>query len=482
MSISFDQVPTTNRVPGAYAEIDGSRALSQQPNELHRTLIIGLKLADGSAVADKVVDVQGELGGDSLFGTASQLAAMTRAFRRVNRTSRLYALPILEAGGGTAASGSITLAGTSTAAGSLTVRVGDTRVTVAVPVGTTAADAAALVGAALSAEPRIPATAEVEGAALTLTGLHKGESGNGLTLEAELLPAGLTATLVQPTGGATNPSIAAGLAAVDESRYDTIVCGFSDAANLALLETELARRWGPLVKLPGHGFAAVRGTLGAEVALGDARNSQYVTVMGAGLSPTPPWIWAAQTAGRDAEQTDILPNRPRTGLTLPDCEAPKPGDRLDLSERNQLLYDGISTYRVDPANKVLIERLITTYQQTASGTADATYLSIETVRTLARFYRKVLELGARHERDLIGPDGTAVSPGVPLVTPLMMRGELGALYRQLERDGLVKDTEGFLRELVVELPASDVNRMNVHAAPRIVNGLVTLAIKLSFQL
>lgn len=482
MAVTYDQIPTANRVPGAYVEIDGSRALSQQPGALHRTLLIGTKLAAGSAPADAPVLVEGELGGDPLFGVSSMLSDMARAFRRVNATSRLYALPILEAAGGTAATSTLTLAGTSTEQGSLTVRVGDVRVTAAIPVGTTAAAAAGLVNTALGAEPRIAATAAVAGAVVTFTARYKGEAGNAITVEAERLPAGLTATAVQPVNGATNPSIATALAALDESQYDTIVLGYTDSANLALLETELARRWGPLVKMPGHGFAAVRGTLGALSSFGAARNNRYVTVMGAGLSPTPPWVWAAQVAGRDAEQADLQPNRPRNGLSLPDCEAPKPADRLDTSERNSLLYSGVSTFKITPDSKVLIERLITTYRVNASGTADATYLAVETMRNLAFFYRKVLDIGARHERDLLGPDGTVVSPGVPMTTPKTMRGEMGALYRELERDGLVKDTEGFLRELVIEIPSNDVERLNIHCAPRLVNGLVTEAFKVSFRL
>ncbi len=482
MTIAYDLIPTTNRVPGTYVEVDGSRALSQQPGELHRTLLVGGKLAAGTAAAALPVLVEGEVAADTLFGAASMLSEMVRAFRRANNTSRLYALPVLDDAGGIAATSTLTLSGTATAEGTLTARVADQRVSVAVPVGTTADAAAALLGAALAASPRLAATAAVAAAVVTFTAQHKGEAGNGVTVEAEKLPDGLTATAAQPVNGATNPSIDAALAALDESRYDTVVCGYADATNLAALEEELGRRWGPLVKLPGHGFAAVRGTLGAMVAAGSARNSRYLTLVGAGLSPTPPWIWAAQAAARDAAQTDLLPNRPRNGLSLPDCEAPKPEGMLDLSERNALLYDGVSTYKVTPDSKVLLERLITTYQTTASGTADATYLAIETVRNLAFFYRKVLELGAAHERDLLAPDGTAVSPGVPVTTPKMLRGELGALYRQLERDGLVKDTEGFLRELVIEIPASDVERLNVHCAPRLVNGLVTLATKVSFRL
>lgn len=482
MSIAFDLITKTNRVPGAYAEVDASRALSAQPGELHKVLIIAPMLTGGSAVADTIVEVPGMLGGDPLFGAASIASGMVRFFKRINPNARVFVLPVADAAGGVAATSTLTLAGTSTAAGSLTVRIGDQRVSVAIPLGTTAAAAAALVNTALGNEPRLRVTSAVAGAVLTFTARHKGTFGNYVTIEGEVLPPGITATAAQPANGATNASIATALANVDDTRYDTIVSAFDDAANITLLNAELARRWTPVVKLPAHAFVGIRGTHGAMIALGNAQNSEHLTYVGAGLSPTPPWVWAAQAAARDAQQVDALPNRPRNGLSLDDCEAPKPADRLDQAERNALLYDGVSTFKVDPAGKVLIERLITTYQVTANGTADATYLAVETVRNLADYYLSVLALGARHERDLIAPDGTVVDPGVPVVTPKMMRGELISHYRQRVRNGLSKDEDGFARDLVVELPADDVERMNAHVMPRFINGLVTLAFKISFQL
>lgn len=481
MSIAFDQIPKTNRVPGTYVEPDASRALSAQPGELHKVLIIAPMLV-GTAAPDTIVEVPGMFGGDPLFGASSIASQMVRFFKRINPNARVFVLPVADAVGGVAATSTLTLAGTSTAEGTLTVRSGDQRVSVNIPVNTTAAAAAALLNTALGNEPRLNAGAAVAGAVVTFTARHKGVFGNYVTIEAESLPTGITATAAQPANGATNPSIVNALANVDDARYDTIVSAFDDAANITQLKIETARRWTPVVKLPCHAFVGIRGTHGAMVAAGNAQNDQHLTYFPAGLSPTPPWIFAAQAAARDAAQVDALPNRPRNGLSLDDCEAPKPADRLDQAERNALLYDGVSTYKVAPDGKVLIERLITTYQVTANGTADATYLAIETVRNLADYYLSLLGLGARHERDLIAPDGTVVDPGVPVTTPKMMRGEVIAHYRARVRAGLSKDEDGFARDLVVELPANDVERMNVHAAPRFINGLVTLAFKVSFQL
>lgn len=482
MAISFNQVPTANRVPGTYVEIDGSRALSVQPGEPHRALLIGFRLAAGSAPADAIVEVSGAGQADGLFGAGSQLAAMVKSFAKVGTRARLYALPVDENGAGTAAAGTIALDGTATSAGTLTARVGDQRVSIAVSAGMTAADAATALTAALTAAADLSVTAAAAAGTVTVTARQRGTHGNDVALGIDVAPAGLTPTVTQPTGGATNPSLATAIAAIDDSRYDSIVSGISDAANVALLETEAARRWQPDVKLPTHVFVAVRGTLSAMTTFGAARNSQHLTIVGAGLSPTPPWIVVAQVAARDAQATDAQPNRPRNGLVLPDVEAPTLGERLDQGERNALLYDGVSTLRVAHDGRVLIERLITAYQVTPGGTADATYLSLETMRNLASTLLELLAVGARHERDLVAPDGTNVGPGVPVVTPATLRGELVAAYRSRERRGLVKDAAGFAESLVVELSETDVERLDVLAHPRLVNGLVTLAMRIAFQL
>jgi phage tail sheath gpL-like len=407
---------------------------------------------------------------------------MARMFKRVDGMSRLFVMGVLENAAGTAATGTAVYTGTASKDGTLTTRIGDKRVSTFIPKDTTAAAAAALHNATVNATLRVPMTSGVSTNTQTFTARAKGTSGNDLTIETTSLPAGITVVDTQPSGGATNPSLAAAIAAWDEQKYDTVITGIADAANMLLLEAEMERRLGGTVKLQGQLFAGVRGTHSAMVTYGDARNARVSTVIGSHLSPTPPWVWAAQAAARDTVQAAALPNRPRNGLTLPDCEAPKVEDQLTWAERNALLYDGISTFKVDPSGRVLIESLITTYQVTASNTADATYLSIGTMRNLYQFLADLYALGAQHERDLLAPDGTNVGPGVPITMPKTFRGEVVALYRSLERGGRMRDTEGFAREFFAEVAEDNPERLNVHVTPKLVNGLAVIAFKVSFQL
>jgi phage tail sheath gpL-like len=482
MTIAFNLIPTANRVPGPMAEVDGSKALSVPSAEPHRVLIIAKRLITGTAPVHSINPINGELDGDLLFDSKSELAAMTRAFKRVNTTAKLYAAPVDENAGGVAATGTFPLTGTSTAEGSLRVRIGDQRVSVNVPSGTAAAAAATLLSAQINLTERMPIIGSVATATVTTTHRTKGPSGNDITIEVEAIPAGLACTPVQPANGATEPSLATLIGLLDETRYDTIITGVSDAANMLLLENEMTRRWGPTVKKYGVVIAARRGSHATLTSYGGARNSNVSSVMACGLAPTPPWVWAAQVGARDAEQTDLMPNRPRNGLVLPDCEGPKTADLFDGQENNLLLYAGMSTFKTDQSGRVMIERLVTTYQKNIANMADSTYLAIETVRNLAGYLVEVLGIGAKYGRHVIGTDADNFSDGVPVATAGGLKGEFVAHYETMILRGRMKDLAGFRKDLRVEPSATDVERFDVLLPPRFMNGLVTLAMKVAFQL
>jgi phage tail sheath gpL-like len=485
MAVTFNQISTTNRVPGPQVEVDGSRANASRVAEPHRALIIGIRLSTGTATEGQIKDIRGALDGDAFFGSKSQLAAMTRAYKRVNRKARVQAMALDEDSGGTAAVGTLPITGTATESKTAVLRIGDQRISIAVTSGDSATVFATALDVAINALERLMFTSTRSTASLAITCRHKGLIGNSVTMEFEYLPAGLACTVAQigaTTPGAGDPDLADAIAALADERYDTIVVGLVADANMDLIETAMSNMWGPTAKKPGMIIAGTNGSFGTLSTYGSARNSQYSCVMGSGLSPTPPWIWASQTAARDAQRCDTQPNRPRNGMTLPDCEAPKVTDRFDHDDRNLLLFDGISTFKVSAAGDVMIERLITTYQTNANSLADATYLSMETQRNLADLYLRQLALAGKYADYMLAPDGTEVDPGVPVLTPAGWRGELIAWYDQMVRAGRVKDAAGFAEDLVVEINADDTERLDTESAPRLIGGLVTMAHKIAFQL
>lgn len=484
MSYGFNEVPNSNLEPAVFYEQDGSKALNAQPPDVHHVLVIGIRQSTGSVAAGVVTPIVGEQDGDVFFGSKSQLANALYAFKRLNRNARVSALALDEASGGTAATCTFPFTGPTTADGELRVRIGDQRVSVNLASGTSATDVGVALDAAINAVDRLMWTASNSTGTVTLTHVHKGESGNGFTIEVEKMPAGLACTPTQPTNGATNPTMSTAISAFDDERYDTIVTCLTDDTSMDALEAEMARRWEADVKLPGLVIAAVRGSHGTLTSYGNARNSRVSCVMGSGLSPTPPWIWAAQVAARHAQRCDTQPNQPRVGMTLPHCEAPKKSDRFIHSERNLLLQDGISTFRVDQAGNVSISRMITTYQTNTAGLADATYRSVEDLANLAGIYVELLQLGARYEGSIIMDDDSArdVNPGIKVISPKAFKGALIAWYDTLIKRGRARDAAGFAENLYSQINQLDTERMDALMSTRLARGLVTLAMKNDFLL
>lgn len=79
-------------------------------------------------------------------------------------------------------------------------------------------------------------------------------------------------------------------------------------------------------------------------------------------------------------------------------------------------------------------------------------------------------------------DRTRFGPGQAIVTPAVIKGELLATYRQLERAGIVENYELFKQYLVVERDASDPNRLNTLFPPDYVNQLRVFAVVNQFRL
>ena len=104
-------------------------------------------------------------------------------------------------------------------------------------------------------------------------------------------------------------------------------------------------RWSWSSQLYGHAFAAHRGTLGAPTTFGNGRNDEHVSVMGFNDSPSPSYM-----GGRPGRNCCGI-SACRSRATTPDTGsstvlAPPLHSRFDLSDRNTLLWDGVSTFTV----------------------------------------------------------------------------------------------------------------------------------------
>jgi phage tail sheath gpL-like len=486
MPISFNIIPANLRTPGQFIEFDNTRAVQGVADLPKKLLIIAQRLAAGTVLAGIATRV---LNGDqagSFFGRGSYAHAMAAAAKAANKYSEIYVCALDDVGGGTLATATLTVTGPATANGTLYLYIGGRRIQVSILSGDIANSIATKINTAIAAFDDLPCTSGVATNVVTLTARHKGTVAHGIDVrfnyqQGEVNPAGVSVAIVAFAGGTTDPDVQAALTAIGATHYTTIASGLADSTNLGKLETELLNRWGPDDQNEGHCFAAVPGTVAGMQALGNARNSPFSTLFGGGKSPTPPWVIAAVVAAVDDAESD--PARPRQNLVLPGVLPPAEADRPIRSERNTLLQDGVSTFRVDAGGSMLIDRLITTYQTNAFAVPDTSYLDVTTMRTLATLRLQVrARIAQRFPRHKLANDGTNFDPGQAIVTPSVIKSELLTLFRQWEGAGLVENFEQYLEDLIVERDANDPNRVNARMSPDLMNSFIVFAGQIQFLL
>lgn len=490
--ISFNTIPANVRVPLFYAEVDNSQAGYFTQNQ--RTLLIGQKLAAGDAVANTPILVSRSDEAKSRFGIGSMLARMHEIYRANDLTGEIWCLPLDDNGAGAAATGTLTVTGPATAAGTLNLYVGAQRVQVAVASGDAQNSIAAAINTAINADTTLPVTSTVLANVVTVAARHKGTLGNAIKLQlnyrgyagGESTPAGVAVAIVAMASGTTDPSLTTALAALGDDEYDFIIMPYTDSTSLDALKTlmnDSTGRWAYNRQIFGHVYAAKADTFANLVTLGTARNDQHVTIAGYETGvPNTPWDYAAAYGARNAVYIAADPARPTQTGELIGILPAAAGGRFIQTERQTLLNSHIATSYLG-GGAVRIERAITTYGVNAWGQTDPSYLDSETLHTLAYVLRRLrYNVTQKYPRHKLADDGTRFGAGQAIVTPSVVRGEILSEYAALEEMGIVENAKEFAKHLIVERDANNPNRLNVLYPPDLVNQLRVFAVLAQFRL
>jgi len=488
MAIQFNTIPIDLRSSGQYVEYNNSRAGQRLAGIPSRILLIGQKIAAGTVApltptrfvtADDVA---------ALAGLGSQLWAMADCLRAVNKWTEAWLIALPDDAAAQAASGSLTFTAAAGASGTLTLRIDGTRVRVGIGAGDTVGAMATALAAAINAERSLPVTATAGAGSVTWGARWKGESGNAIDArvgyyDEEAPPPGLSFTLAAMSGGSANPDVGDALATVAGTWFTDIVCPYTDTANLVQLEEDGARRWGGMVMTDAHYYVGRHGTYGALATFGNGRNSPNLTYVGGHNSPSSPWRWAAALAGICAYESKQDPARPYQTLALPRSRIlpPPMADRFDLTVRELLLRDGISTWWVDDDGTVRLDNIITSYQRNGAGYEDSSYRQLETVKTLSFLrYSMRARIAQRFPRHKAAGDSYVKRPGQFVARPQDIRDELIALAYDWQDAGLVEGIDQFKAELAVERDDNDPNRFNAIIPPDLVNQFRVFAARIDF--
>ena len=489
--ISFNQIPVNLLTPGQYVEFDNSKAVGGLVNMPQRILLIVAMLAAGTAVANVPFQLANRDAGIAALGRGSIGAAMVSALFAVTDTIETWVLPVADNGAGVAATGTIVVTGAPTAAGTANLYVSGQLVQVAVALTDTPATIATALAAAINANPDLPATATAAAGTVTVTARHKGTLSNDIDLRfnyypmSQSTPAGVAFAVTPMANGAGDPSVATALAAIGATQYNTVIMAFNDAPNIALVETEMNTRWGPLYQNDGHCHIGMRGTVGSLNTALSARNNPHITSWTCenGGEPGPVWEKAALGGALAAYYLAIDPARPLQTLVMPGRLPASAEKRFIRSERNNILSYGGATTVVDAGGNVVIERAVTNYKTNAGGTVDPSYRDVETMYTLSLLrYQVRARIAQKFPRYKLASDGTVFPPGQAIVTPKIIRAELIGLALDWVDAGLIEGIDQFKSDLLVGRNANDVNRVDVLLPPNLVNQFRVFAAQIQFRL
>jgi phage tail sheath gpL-like len=488
MAISFNEISVNIRTPGQYVEFDNSIALTGLQDINERMLILGQRLATGEVAANKLVMITSADDAAAKFGRGSQIHRMCAAAKGANAYTEMWAVASDDDEAAVAATGTITLGGSPTASGTLYLYIGGERTKLLVEAESELSDIAAALVTAVNADKDLPVTASATDAAVTLRARNGGICGNDIDLrinyyQGEALPAGLTVTFAAMSGGTSNPDVGDAIAALADEQFKYWAFPWTDAPNLNEIDEELEDRWGPMRQIEAFGFSAMRGTLSETGTFGNSRNGKLISITGTNLAPTEPCVWAATTCAVAAYYLNIDPARPLQTLEVRGLLPPAFDKRWSIEERNILLHDGISTTMVDSSGKVLIERVITTYQNNAYGVPDASYLDLNTLAILAYIRAQVrARISSRYGRHKLAADGTPIKSGQAIATPGTIRAELVGLAKAMQDAGIIEDVEQFKADLVVEINETYPDRVDVRMSPNLINQLRVFAGQVQFIL
>lgn len=508
--ISFSHIPQGIRVPLFYAEFAAANSNLFQQDQ--KTLLIGQTI---TAQPAQLTPCNSVAQARALFGNGSMLARMVEAYRADDLFGEIWVIPLADASGGVAASGSVAFSGT-TAAGVISLYIAGRLVSIPVTAAETDSAIATAVAAAINAVTSLPVTAAVDGSVNTkvdITAKNKGTLGNDIDIRVnyngpaggEATPAGLTITIVAMASGATDPDLTSSgtdvAALMGDNPFDFICSPYTGSTQRAAVTAAMndsTGRWSYARQSYGHVFSAKRfyganeaAAEGSAVTFGATVNDPHLTIMAYYDSPTPPAEWAAEYMAASAVALRADPARPLQTLVESGLLAPPIGSRFSFASKQAILSTGLalSDYRSDGTVQIL--RAVTTYQTNAFGNPDQSYLDTETLYTLMAIVRRLKGVVTqKFARCKLADDGTNfgfatnqdLNDGASIVTPSSFKAELIAQYGEMIDEGLVEDEADFAAGLIVQRNSTDASRLDVLFDPILVSGLRIVAVLNQFAL
>ena len=481
MTISFDNIPTSIRKPGIYTEYNKTLAVQGLPANAPKVALLAQMTSSGIGSDGTPVKVFSENDLVLYGGTGSIAHLSGKAIFDANPNVDLTLVPISD-GAGTDSTGTITISaggGDATYAGTMETWIGNARVETTISVGDDTDTIAASLQTSIAAlEHKMPITSAVASSVVSVYARNYGTLGNNVALSSKMYANGdATATIVQPTGGATDPSIATALTNIYAGDYNIICNTLNNSTALGLLSTHLTDRASPTEDRPAigtFGYNGVQATI--ETLCGTTLNDERMSCAYLKTTKTTErghsldYEIAGAYTGVIASEQD--PARPLNGLVLKGIAPCAEENKLSRTQQESLLLNGVTPLENVTGEKVAIVRAISTYTTSVTGFADPSMLDITTIRTLD--YTK---LAIETRLGLVFPRSKLSQR-----TPAKVRTQVINVLKLLDEQEILENVDVNIDQVIVERNANDANRIDIQIPCDVVNGLHVMAMRLDLFL
>ncbi len=469
MPIPFREIPAGLLVPGQYQEVS---TLSRGSNK-KISLLIGLMLDGGTAAEAQEYTLTSAQAARDLFGEGSDLATLAASYLGADKTLELRAIGLKEKTDGVAACYTITFSPSRRhPGGMIPLYLNGIDHSFGVASGDTPTQIVTKALARINSQQNgtlDAAAGETEGS-LTLTSLHKGETGNHLNiclgLYGETTPMGIGVQWSQTQTGAGNPDIKQAIAEMKEVRYHYLGTNLTDGPNMAKLEAELNRRYSALAQKGGRLFIPLSGRGSDMTAWVDAgRNNPHVSVLARAQNPESEAHWLGRGMALVARQLAADPACNLNGLAL-GLLTTQP---LSFDTRQGLLEKGISTYTCGADGLAYLERQVTCYTQDAKGNRDTSYLDIQIPETIDAIREHInIKCSRVYKGYKMARTSEAFGAGTKVMTPSLFKSFLLSTYSEdlIKTKGWCQDYDTYKDSLLVEMATDNQKtRLNYQHSP-----------------
>lgn len=465
--ITFAEIPGGILVPGVYNEFDTTSGVKSIPNTNPSIVVVAQKTtADTVFPENTVVQVFKEADVETQAGSGSIAHITARAIFRAKANSTLFMVYQNDAGGGSDAVGTITIAGTPTAAGFIDIWIGAEKLEIAVATTDTFGTIAIAIDTAVNGRAILPVTSGVVGGVVTLTTKNAGTLGNAIPVSHLIREVtGITVVDVQPTGGGVDPTFQDALDAIFPTDIRHVFSTYNDSTNLGLLKTHLNDSSTAPAKKYRLGWTGVGYlTISSVNSLANSLNEERLEITYLRYSKTTAQghsldyvIGAANIGVYAAGQNPALP---RNALEVPGVVSPALEEQLSFNEQQSLLTNGVAPLAVLPGQGVSIVRTVSTKTDTL-GVEDFTLLDIQITDTLDTFAFALIVMYRRK----------FAQRGITNALLRIIRSEIldiAFIFEDLQR---LRDVEENQDRLIVEEGLPGTNSVNVDVPAEVVPGL-----------